>query len=437
MLELLKKAIDSFSSHFVLVVGDIMLDQYTYGEVSRVSPEAPVPVLKKQADKYILGGAANVVANLATLGAKTALCGFVGNDARKDIVLRLLAEKNIESSGIVTRENSPTTLKMRLVSGGHQLLRLDDEERRNLSAEEEAALLTAVSRQMPRASAVILSDYDKGCFSESLVRNIIALAQKERKMIIADIKPQNKDWFKGVNVLTPNLKEGIEMTGLTDPREVAKKLSQEFDADIFLTLGADGIHIFSRTGAEKRVPSKKVKVFDVSGAGDTVAAVAVLGILGGLQMEEAAALANHAAAVVVQKSGTAVLTADELMTVLGSENHIDSVKIVPKIWGYEKWLENNNRYCCKLLSLKRGFQCSLHYHKKKDEMFFVLKGHVKMEVGDEVLQMMTGQFVRIPPETKHRFTGVEDSEIMEISTHHDENDSFRLEASKKVNEFTS
>ena len=432
MLEFLKKAIQQFSNHNILIIGDIMLDQYTFGQVSRVSPEAPVPILKKQADQYVLGGAANVAHNLAALGAKVSICGFVGDDPRRDIVLKLLKEKGIGASGIVTRKNQPTTLKLRFVSGGHQLLRLDDETDANVPSAEEAELLDAIKKVLPRAAAVVLSDYDKGCFSEKLAREIIELCRKENKIVVADIKPQNKNWFKGVHLLTPNLKEGREITGLMEPEEVGQKLSADFGADVLLTLGAEGMRVFRKDGSSKSISSKKVKVFDVSGAGDTVVAVAALGLLSGLDLEAAAILANHAGGIVVQKSGTAVVTPEELSSVLGNENHIDSVNVVPKVWGYEKWLENNDRYCCKLLSVNKGYQCSLHYHEKKDEMFLVLKGHVRLEVGDETLHMLPGQFARISPGTRHRFTGVEDSEIMEVSTHHDEADSYRIEESRKV-----
>src|SRR3989338_4330300 len=291
MLEFLKKAIQQFSNHNILIIGDIMLDQYTFGQVSRVSPEAPVPILKKQADQYVLGGAANVAHNLAALGAKVSICGFVGDDPRRYIVLKLLKEKGIGASGIVTRKNQPTTLKLRFVSGGHQLLRLDDETDANVPSAEEAELLDAIKKVLPRAAAAILSDYDKGCFSEKLAREIIELCRKENKIVVADIKPQNKNWFKGVHLLTPNLKEGREITGLMEPEEVGQKLSADFGADVLLTLGAEGMRVFRKGGSSKSISSKKVKGFDVSGAGDTVVAVAALGLLSGLDLEAAAILA--------------------------------------------------------------------------------------------------------------------------------------------------
>lgn len=327
MFELLKQAIEKFASRKVLVIGDIMLDQYTFGEVVRMSPEAPVPILKKQMDQYVLGGAANVASNLSALGAEVALCGFAGDDARKDKVFELLKQKNIRGEGIVVRKSQPTTLKQRLVSAGHQLLRLDDDGGKDVTLEEEKVLLEAVAKELKHASAVVLSDYDKGCFSPKLAREIIELCRKENKIIVADIKPQNKEWFKGVHVLTPNLKEGRDMTGLAEPAEIGRKLSEEFGADIILTLGGEGIQVFSKTGQIAHIPSKKVKVFDVSGAGDTVAAVAVLGLLGGLDLEQVGTLANHAGAIVVQKPGTAVVSPEELYDEIDSYRSEESRKI--------------------------------------------------------------------------------------------------------------
>lgn len=167
---------------------------------------------------------------------------------------------------------------------------------------------------------------------------------------------------------------------------------------------------------------------------DTATAVATLGLLAGLDLAAAGTLANVAASVVVQKPGTATLDTAELIAAAADDRYTHSVPHVPKVWGSEQWIENNDRYCCKLLNLKKGFQCSLHYHKVKDEMFLVRSGRVRLELGGETLELREGNFVRVPPETKHRFTGLEDSVIIEISTHHDEADSYRIEPSRQVSE---
>ena len=173
-------------------------------------------------------------------------------------------------------------------------------------------------------------------------------------------------------------------------------------------------------------------MFDVSGAGDTVLAALILGITCGLTLENASRVANNAGGLVVAKPGVATITREELSAFLGEEKHVELVEMVPKLWGYEKWLENNDKYCCKLLSLKKGYQCSLHKHKIKDEMFFIIQGHVRLEVGKKVMHMLPGSFVRITSGILHRFRGIEDSIIIEVSTHHEDSDSYRVEESMKV-----
>ena len=145
-------------------------------------------------------------------------------------------------------------------------------------------------------------------------------------------------------------------------------------------------------------------------------------------------LANEAGAIVVQKPGTATLSREELASTVEGKNHVESVKMIPKLWGYEQWIENNEKYCCKILALNKGYQCSLHYHKNKDETFLVTAGHVRLELGDEVMHLRPGSFVRVLPNTPHRFAGIEDSLITEISTHHEDSDSYRIEESRKMDE---
>lgn len=432
-MEHLRRAIKQFADKRILVVGDIMLDQYTYGEVTRMSPEAPVPILRKSEEKFVLGGAANVAHNAAALGAEVTLCGFVGNDSRKSKLLELLEKSRISSAGVLELSDRSTILKNRLVASGHQLLRVDDEVVKPVDEEAEERLIAAVKRLLPDCEAIIFSDYAKGALSQRVAAEIIRLAKKNRKLIVADLKPVNKKIFYGVDVITPNLREGIEMAGTAILEEVGPNLVKAFHAAVVLTMGENGIYVFDKANSAKHLPSRKVKVFDVSGAGDTVAAAVALGMVSGLDLEGAAYLANLAGGIVVQKFGTATLSAEELLSALGSHRDVNAVEIVPKLWGFEKWLENNDKYCSKLLSLNKGYQCSLHSHKLKDEMFLITKGHIRLELGNEVLHLRENNYVRIPPGTIHRFTGMEDSEILEISTHHDEADTHRLEESKKIN----
>ena len=312
-------AIDRFLNHKVMVMGDIMLDHYTFGEISHISSEAPVLVVKKSKDDFFLGGAANVANNLVTLGAEVSLCGFVGSDWRRDTILKLLNEKGIRNQAVFVSKR-PTTLKHRLVIGKHQVLRLDDESTENFGPEEEQKLISAVEFEIKNCDAVILSDYNKGLFSPVLTQAVIRLAGANQKRIIADVKPKNKEFFRGVDVITPNLKEGKEMTGANDVLGIGKKLLDDFGADVVLTLGEKGIHTFEKNGVAEHLPAMKADVFDITGAGDTVVAALTLSLLSQLSLVKAAKLANYAGGVVVQKYGTATLSLEELKSTLNSRH---------------------------------------------------------------------------------------------------------------------
>jgi D-beta-D-heptose 7-phosphate kinase/D-beta-D-heptose 1-phosphate adenosyltransferase len=428
----LAQAIKTFSEKRVLVLGDIMLDKYVKGEVERISPEAPVPILKKIREEYSLGGAANVAHNVISLGAKAILVGVVGDDKEKEIIFRLLQENTITDGGIITDTTRPTIVKERFITGHGQAFRVDQECTDHLSEPLEDDVIAALETLVPEVDGIILSDYAKGIFSERLTKLVIQLGKKYKKQIFADIKPRGKNYFKGVDLVTPNFKEGEEMTGLTTPEAIAQALAVELGCTVFLTLGKDGLMVAETPGECTQYPTRKVKVYDVSGAGDTVIAVAALAFLSGLSTSSVARLSNYAGEVVVQKPGTATVSPEELLALVNDDHHVESVPVVPKVWGYEKWLENNDNFCSKILSINKGYQCSLHYHKIKDEMFLVTKGHVRVELDDELLYLRPGNFIHVLPEMKHRFRGLEDSEMVEISTHHDEADSYRIEESRKV-----
>ena len=429
----LKQALSKFKDMTVLVLGDIMLDQYTFGEVARISPEAPVPIVKKTGERFVLGGAGNVANTVGALGVKVILAGVVGDDSRKDVIRSLCASTGIETRPIVIDSSRPTILKHRIVAGSnHQLLRFDDEDARPLDIAIEDAVLARVLPYVTTVNAIIFSDYTKGFFSKRMVDEILSAAKRCNIPVYADVKPKNKNLFVGVDLVTPNVKEAEEMSGASTITEMGQWLVRHFKSEVLLTRGGDGMSAFDRDGREFHVPARRISVFDVSGAGDTVVAVFALAKTAGLDLASATMCANAAGAVVVQKPGTATLSLEELSSALRETSHFEEAYTVPKIWGYEKWMENNDKYCSKILSLNKGYQCSLHYHKEKDETFLIKSGHVRLEMGDEVIHMREGNFVRIPPGTKHRFTGIEDSMILEISTHHDEADSYRLEESKKV-----
>lgn len=427
------KILSTFAQKKILVVGDLMLDHYTMGAVSRISPEAPVPILHKQKEYAVLGGAANVANNFSALSATVWVSGVIGQGREAEKMFLAECQKaRLDTTGVVLAKNRPTTVKSRFFAGNQQIFRMDEEEAEALDAPTTEAILSFAAKTIPLVDAVVFSDYAKGVFAGDLAPAIIALAKKQGCPVYADIKPSARDKFKGVSLLNPNLSEGQIMTGQSNPEAVARALYNFFQCPVLLTLGADGIMAVDATGVISRHQAKTVAVYDVTGAGDTVLAVSTLALMAGATIGEAAELANAAGRLAVQRVGTTTITAEELLGSLSTASNVAEVAVVPKLWGYEKWLENNEKYCSKMLVLKKGYQCSLHYHKIKDEMFLVTKGSVRLELGDEILQLTPGSFARVAPGVKHRFRGLADSEILEISTHHDEADSHRLEESKKV-----
>lgn len=428
----LKKIVEHTDKR-IAVIGDIMVDQYTYGSVLRISPEAPVPILKKTDEKFILGGAANVANNLVHLGADVRLIGQLGDDPEKDIVLSLLKAAGINSDGIIVSDAKPTTVKHRFIAGkSNQMLRMDREDAGALPEDVQAQLVKHTLDILSDIDVLVCSDYAKGLLTQTVVEQIVAACKQADVKVLVDTKPSNKELYKHVDLVTPNMKEAVEMVGDLPVEEVGAKLVELFSSNVFLTRGADGISVFTTAGETANFSTKINAVTDVTGAGDTVVAMAAIALAADCTMLEAAFLADLAGGIVVQKPGTSTLTVAELAAGLGDADAIADVEIVPKLWGYEKWLENNEKYCCKILSINKGFQCSLHYHKNKDEMFLCTKGNVKVELDDEIIFMKPGNFVRVEPGQKHRFTGLEDSELIEVSTFHEDSDSYRIEMSQKV-----
>ena len=236
-----REAIDKFNGLTVLVVGDIMLDHYTFGSVERISPEAPIPIIRKSSEKFTLGGAGNVANNLAALGASVPLAGVIGNDEAGQRVMSILKEKGINTDAVVVLPHRSTTEKHRIVSGeSHQLLRLDREESDHLTAEEEDRCYALLVSLVKQCDAIIFSDYAKGFFSENFAQKIIALAKAKGKTMLADFNPRNKKYFLGVDIITPNLKEARELTGLHDVEAIGPRLVRDFGVHAVVTRGGGG-----------------------------------------------------------------------------------------------------------------------------------------------------------------------------------------------------
>jgi D-beta-D-heptose 7-phosphate kinase/D-beta-D-heptose 1-phosphate adenosyltransferase len=315
----LARYVSEFPRRRVLVVGDAILDEYLLGDCSRISPEAPVPVLKVHSRRQALGGAANTAANIVSLGGQASLIALAGNDETGLTLRRHAADAGIDLMPI---DHGMATLRKTRVIGQHQqIVRLDYEEPVAPDARRESEILALFASAIDRCDVVIVSDYAKGFLTPTLSRALLQRARDGGRRVIVDPRPQHRDFYVGCDYLTPNWKESCAILNLPDvepsPDEtavVAATLASELGANIVLTLGAQGIRFCSRTGTEQfAVPTIAREVFDVSGAGDTVAAAFALSLAAGADHAVAVAIANRAASVVVGKFGTATVTAGEIL----------------------------------------------------------------------------------------------------------------------------
>ena len=305
----------------VLVVGDVMVDEWIWGSVSRISPEAPVPVVAVSDHSFTLGGAGNVANNLRALGARVTFAGAVGADGFAHYVTDLLADEGIGSEGLVTISDRPTTRKTRVVAHNQQVVRADWEATSPLEGPDRAKLADIVRREAAAADAVVLSDYAKGLFSRELVEAALAC-----KTVVADPKPGNLELFAGVTCAAPNAHEAETATGISirsdaSAERAGEALLKKLDCRyVVITRGEHGISLLGRDGERLHVPSVARAVYDVSGAGDTVTAVLSLALAAGAPIESAVQLANFAAGAVVEKLGTATASAAEIVSFVAEGN---------------------------------------------------------------------------------------------------------------------
>jgi rfaE bifunctional protein kinase chain/domain len=321
--------LDGFPGKTILIVGDIMLDEFIWGKVGRISPEAPVPVIEVLEETYRLGGSANVAANIRALDGAPVPIGVVGSDAASERIEQLLREARIETQGLV-RTNRQTTLKTRIIEKAHkqQVVRTDRESKKPLSAEINAELAKLFLRYLPKAAAVVVSDYDKAVVSRDLLSKILPEARSQGVPVYLDPKVHHADYYKPITLITPNHREAELLTGTNIDSESAledagKKLLERFDCDYALiTRGEQGMSLFSASSVNRpqHLPTFAREVFDVTGAGDTVIATLSLSRAGGATIEEAAVLANHAAGIVVGKVGTATVGRSELLSDFETRN---------------------------------------------------------------------------------------------------------------------
>ncbi|MBV9027372.1 MAG: bifunctional hydroxymethylpyrimidine kinase/phosphomethylpyrimidine kinase [Candidatus Eremiobacteraeota bacterium] len=301
----------------ILVVGDLMIDEWIWGGVTRISPEAPVPVVAVTDHSFTLGGAGNVANNLRALRAQVLFGGAVGDDGFGEQVRDLLRGESVDDSGVFTTRDRPTTRKTRIVAHNQQVVRADWESTAPLVAEDRHRLATFVAQRAPRCDAVILSDYAKGL----LCREIVEAAQG-CPLVLADPKPQNIGIYAGVTCVAPNVAEASAMTGIVIADDSALETAGIRLLQLLrcryavITRGEHGMALFGSAGERLTIPSVARTVYDVSGAGDTVTAVLALGLAGGVPVEAAMQLANFAAGVVVEKLGTATASPEEILALL-------------------------------------------------------------------------------------------------------------------------
>ncbi|MHB8141094.1 MAG: D-glycero-beta-D-manno-heptose-7-phosphate kinase [Vulcanimicrobiaceae bacterium] len=301
----------------VLVIGDVMLDEWIWGTVSRISPEAPVPVVAVNDHSFTLGGAGNVANNLRALDARVTFAGVVGDDPFAQQVRSLLQAENVSDAGIVAAIDRPTTRKTRIVAHNQQVVRADWESSAPLAAPEHLRLVAFVREHAPNCDAIVLSDYAKGLLSRELVEAALVCG-----LVVADPKPQNLDLFAGVTCVAPNVQEAAAAAELTITddasleRAGSRLLVRLGCRYVVITRGEAGMSLFGRDGERFHIPSVARTVFDVSGAGDTVVAVLTLALAAGAPIKRAMQLANFAAGAVVGKLGTATAGADEIVALV-------------------------------------------------------------------------------------------------------------------------
>ena len=309
----------------VLVIGDLILDEYLWGGVTRISPEAPVPILETKSENLTLGGAANVANNLAALGCETYLIGAIGQDEKGDRLLELIQEKGINTEGIFRFVHRPTTSKMRIIAHNQQILRIDKEDNRPITEETENKIINFTNRILPEMSGVICSDYQKGILTEKVVKNLMHRAQNARKSVIVDPKSSDFSLYKGATVLTPNQKEversvPIKVASDEDLGRAAEYLLTLTRAEALLvTRGKDGMTLYRNKEKPVEIATVAKEVFDVTGAGDTVVSVFGTAVFAGFSFQEATWLSNMAGGIVVGKVGTAVVTLNEINEFLEEE----------------------------------------------------------------------------------------------------------------------
>ena len=331
--------ISRFDHCRLLVVGDLMIDEYVWGEVDRISPEAPVQVVSVKNEEYTLGGAGNVVNNLVALGAKVSVLGVTGTGRDGKLLRNRLKDLGVDTRGVIQERSRPTTKKTRIIADHQQVLRIDRETKEEVAFSTFKSLTTLAEKIIPGVDLILISDYGKGLITRNLIADLVKIAKNNNKITIADPKGRDFTKYSGVSLLTPNSREASLASGveISDPKNIStagKILIEKSGIEkLLITCGKDGMVLFEPGRKPFKISTKAREVYDVSGAGDTVMAVLGLGMAAGLPLKEAITLANTAAGIVVGKVGTATVSKRELLQALKqtSENNASKYKSLNEI----------------------------------------------------------------------------------------------------------
>ncbi|MCD6583811.1 MAG: D-glycero-beta-D-manno-heptose-7-phosphate kinase [Candidatus Omnitrophica bacterium] len=315
----LRKIFRKWKTKRILVIGDLILDHYIFGQAERISPEAPVPVICVSQEKFLGGGAVNVAFNLMDLGARVTLCGIVGKDYFGNTLLSLLKKRGMDTSLIFTDKYRPTTLKARIIAQHQQVVRVDWESKESLHLELTGRVLKKIKKTVDMVEGVIIEDYGKGMINSYLVENLVKLCKRRKKVITVDPKEEHFSYYEDVTALTPNLKEAeiaanMRLKSKEEIDLLGRLILDELRPQaLLITLGEEGMRLFLKEGGVYHIPTYALEVYDVTGAGDTVIAVFTLALLGGASFLEASIISNLAAGVVVGKLGASTASYSELI----------------------------------------------------------------------------------------------------------------------------
>ena len=350
--------IEKMAGSRVLVIGDLMLDRFVYGDVTRISPESPVPVLKVTREERMPGGSGNVLSNLKGLGVQATIIALVGQDDDGALMTKLAGE--LGNPRLITTSDRPTIVKTRFLASHQHMLRVDEEQAKPLNAETEAALIGAIEAAMPGQQAVVLSDYNKGVLSKAVIKAALAAAKKAGIPVLVDPKGTDYSCYKGADIVTPNRKElaeatgGLPTTSDADIETAAQKIiSEDGIAAVIATRSQDGMSVIQPGQAPLHLRAQALEVYDVSGAGDTVIATVAAALATGSSLTDAATLANLAGAIVVAKVGTAAIRTEELLRAANGEGTMAAAAGQAPLCGWDEARDQIRRWQAQ--GLKVGF----------------------------------------------------------------------------------